>query len=290
VNDIRLADPSINERVELKIISPSRFHIHKQTEKNNSDFDELVNSIREHGLIHPIYIRPVDRDFEIISGHRRFQACKALRWKYIPSKIAELSDKDAYEVQLTENLQRRSMDPIEEAESFRRYVFEYGWGGMAELAKRIGKSEEYVSHRMQLLRLPQDIKAKVSERALNVSQAIEISQIPPAALRDAADTILNRNLTVKQIRMFKTALKDAYENEEPQFETLKDSIFVEKTALTLKVALSRMDNIINEVYDAAEPRQRSDLVSFLMETRIKIHAMIDESISFRMNLLQKKDK
>ena len=65
----------------------------------------------------------------------------------------EMSDKDAYEIQLTENMQRKAMDPIEEAEAFRRYVIDFGWGGMSELAEKIGMSEEYVSHRIRRIKI-----------------------------------------------------------------------------------------------------------------------------------------
>ena len=73
-----------------------------------------------------------------------------------------MSDKDAYEIQLTENMQRKAMDAIEEAEAFRRYVIDFGWGGVSELAKKIGMSEEYVSHRIQLLRLPDNLKERIA--------------------------------------------------------------------------------------------------------------------------------
>jgi ParB family chromosome partitioning protein len=122
--------------------------------------------------LQPILIRPLEHGFEIVAGHRRFQACRTLRWRFIPSKIRELSDKQAYEIQLTENIQRKSMDPIEEAEAFRRYVIDFGWGGVSELARKICKSEEYVSHHMQLLKLPDEIKHKIMNNSLNVSQAI----------------------------------------------------------------------------------------------------------------------
>ena len=86
-----------------------------------------------------------------------------------------MSDKQAYELQLTENIQRKSMDSIEEAEAFRRYVIDFGWGGVSELAKKLGMSEEYVSHRIQLLKLPDDIRQQILTERLNVSQAIELS-------------------------------------------------------------------------------------------------------------------
>src|ERR1051325_4762957 len=172
---MEFVDTSIVEQIEMKMIRPSQFAVRDKFQKMNADTETLAASIHEHGLLQPILIRPLDNGFEIVAGHRRFQACRSLRWRFMPCKIREMSDKQAFEIQLTENIQRKSMDPMEEAEAFRRYVMEFGWGGVSELAKKIGKSEEYVSHRLQLLKLPESIREQIAQNRLNVSQAIELT-------------------------------------------------------------------------------------------------------------------
>ncbi len=162
---MEFVDTSIVEQIEMKMIRPSQFAIRDKFQKIAPEDDALICSIREHGLLQPILIRPLVHDFEIVAGHRRFKACRSLRWRFIPCKLREMSDKQAYEIQLTENIQRKSMDPVEEAEAFRRYVIDFGWGGVSELAKKLGKSEEYVSHRIQLLKLPDEIKAANCHRS-----------------------------------------------------------------------------------------------------------------------------
>lgn len=164
-------DTSIVEQIEMKMIRPSEFAVRDQFLNDGSQDETLMNSIKEHGLLQPILVRPLSHGFEIVAGHRRFQTCRSLRWRFVPCKIREMTDKQAFEIQLTENIQRKSMDPVEEAEAFRRYVVDFGWGGVSELAKKIGKSEEYVSHRIQLLRLPADIKEQIINSKINVSQA-----------------------------------------------------------------------------------------------------------------------
>ncbi|MDP9288759.1 MAG: ParB/RepB/Spo0J family partition protein [Thermoproteota archaeon] len=79
---------------------------------------ELAASMRQHGLLHPIIVRPIDEGFEIVAGNRRFEACKLLRWKYVPAKVRELSEKGAFELQLIENIQRMTFNPIDEARAF----------------------------------------------------------------------------------------------------------------------------------------------------------------------------
>lgn len=281
---MEFVDSSVVEQIEMKMIRPSQFAIRDKFQRSHPDCETLVNSIREHGILQPILIRPLEHGFEIVAGHRRFQACRTLRWRFIPSKIRELSDKQAYEIQLTENIQRKSMDPIEEAEAFRRYVIDFGWGGVSELARKIGKSEEYVSHHMQLLKLPDEIKDKIMSNSLNVSQAIEIVQIPHDKQQRIVSEVVNNNLTVRQIRELKMALKEeetftkviAYANDGS-----RSSVIAKKASLTLKITLARVDNLINEVHTTIEPDQRAEIINFLMGIRLRIHSLIDESIRFK---------
>ena len=285
---MEFVDSSVVETIEMKMIRPSQFTIRDKFQKNDSDFEMLVNSIREHSLLQPILIRPLSNGFEIVAGHRRFQACRTLRWRFIPAKIRELSDKQAYEIQLTENIQRKSMDPVEEAEAFRRYVVDFGWGGVSELARKIGKSEEYVSHHLQLLKLPGDIKVKIANNSLKVSQAIEIAEIPPDRRSKIVSQVVNENLTVRQIRELKTVLKEEEEADPDEVivslrEPSKSSAIAKKTSLTLKIALTRVDSLINEVHNTVEPDQRAEIINFLMSIRLHIHSLIDESIRFKNN-------
>ena len=118
------------------------------------DLSELCSSIRIHGLLQPILVRPKNSKFEIVCGHRRFEACRKLMKRRIDCYVREISDIEAYELAIIENMQRHTLSPIEEAKAFRKYVFDFGWGGVIDLAKKIGKSPEYVSHRMSLLQLP----------------------------------------------------------------------------------------------------------------------------------------
>ena len=205
---MEFVDTSIIEQIEMKMIRPSSFAVRDKFQKYCEDDESLIISIREHGLIQPILIRPLSHGFEIVAGHRRYQACKSLRWRFIPCKIREMTNKQAFEIQLSENIQRKSMDPIEEAEAFRRYVIDFGWGGVSDLAKKIGKSEEYVSHRIQLLKLSEEIKNKIVSNRLNVSKAIEISTIPIEKQSQIVGEIIKKNLSVKRIRELKMILRD----------------------------------------------------------------------------------
>ena len=130
----------------------------------------LSASINRHGLFHPIILRTKGQDyFEIVAGNRRFDACKALGWRKIACHIMDLVDKDAFEITLIENIQRKNLQPLDEARAFKIYVTDFGWGGITELASKVNKSASYITKRMMLLDLPVDIRYSMNEGSLTVS-------------------------------------------------------------------------------------------------------------------------
>jgi ParB family transcriptional regulator, chromosome partitioning protein len=293
---MHILDTSIAEQIEMKMVRPSQFSIRDKF-NDHQEIESLIISIKEHGLLQPILIRPYQNSFEIVAGHRRFHACKSLRWRHIPCKIRELSDKQAFEIQITENIQRKSMSSLEEAEAFRKYVQDLGWGGVTELSRKIGKSEEYVSHRIQLLKLPQDIKEKIMLNKLSISQALELTNLSHENIIQFSNHIIENELTIRQIREVKTVFSKEKITEGNNIikeiinsKSAKTLKITKKTSLALKITLARLDNIIEEVQLTFEPEQSSDIISFLMELRLKIHSLIDDTIRFKNLKISKTNK
>jgi len=233
----------VEERLPIPIIKPAHVQtrIYDSLSQQQESIDELSRSIKKHGLLQPIIVRPINRGFEIVAGHRRFQACKILRWKTIPAMVKDVSDKDAFEIQLVENIQRKTLDPIEEAQAFKLYVRDYGWGGTTYLAETIMKSEQYVSSRIQLLKLPQNVIDKVKSGELKVSHAFELLSLEGKSLENMSDDIISKNMSVKDIRRHKHQLAFA-----------KDKGLVENTAAVEKKAKMEMETgtgTENTMYD-----------------------------------------
>jgi ParB family transcriptional regulator, chromosome partitioning protein len=284
---MHMFDTSIVEHIEMKMVRPSQFSI-RDKYNDQQEVESLISSIKEHGLLQPILIRPYQNSFEIVAGHRRFYACKSLRWRHIPCKIRELSDKQSFEIQITENIQRKSMSALEEAEAYRKYVQDLGWGGVTELSRKIGKSEEYVSHRIQLLKLPQDVKEKIMLNKLSISQALELTNLSHENMIQFTDHIIENELTIRQIREVKSAfskekiaIDDLLNNDIISSKSAKTLKVAKKTSLALKITLARLDSIIEEVQLTFEPAQSTDIISFLMELRLNIHSLIDDTIRFK---------
>src|SRR5215203_2787258 len=277
----------VEERLPLHIIKPAQVQtrIYASLSQQQESIDELSRSIKKHGLLQPIIVRPINRGFEIVAGHRRFQACKILRWKTIPAMVKDVSDKDAFEIQLVENIQRKTLDPIEEAQAFKLYVRDYGWGGITYLAETIMKSEQYVSSRLQLLELPQKVIDRIKSGELKVSHAFELLGLEHKSRESASYDVISKNMSVKEIRRYKSQLaltidKGIVEHTDAKSEhTIYDNdhsnddfhfpknygkdhtleqlhhklMFLKKVQLSLKASLSRADSLIHEYEELDAP-------------------------------------
>lgn len=265
-----------------------------------SDNDSLVESIRVNGLLQPIVVRILNQRFEVVAGNRRLDACRKLHWMKMPCLIREFSDKQAYEVGLIENLERDSLTPIEEAKAFQHYVNERGWGGVSELARSIGKSKEYVSHRMSLLTLPKEVLELISTDKISKSSAHELVWLnQPKEQQELADAIASKNVPTTRVREAVRMLRDGYDmpgvisnldrtarktqrnQKTPNFRERKLSRLFDKSVLTLRICILRLDSIIEEL----ESGENEEMFrQFLIRKRLGIHNQIDEFIQFKKSL------
>jgi len=259
--------------------------------------EALMHSIREVGLLQPIVVRRTDDGFEIVAGYRRYESCRRLRWRKIPACITELSDKDAFEIALTENIQRKSLNPIQEAEAFTKYVKEYGWGGVSELARRIGKSQEYVSQRILLLSLPDVVRQKIISRTLSASAARELIWIKDADEQARmAEFIVKNRMPTRAVRYMVSSVREGgdkktkepgerryapgFERDRDSKEKVKPAInTLDKTILSLRICMLRLDSILNGIGEDS-----SQMREFLMEHRRTIHKLIDDTVKAKVSL------
>lgn len=242
--------------------------------------EELALSIEEKGLLQPIVVRPVREGFEVIAGNRRLKACRMLGMKKVPCYVVGLDAKQAYEVSLIENLQRNNLNPIEEARAFKRYVDEFGYGGVSELAKRIGKSEPHVSKRLGLLDLPMGVQEDIIRRRITPSVAEELSALnPDDALRLTAQVGI-KGMTRSDIRRKIKKLREAgsasnahiYEREEIALRRVDRAMT--KCMASLKVCLMQVDDVVDNLDEDEWFVRREALIYY----RKMIHQFIDEII------------
>jgi len=159
--------------------------------------DELMESIRQHGIIQPLIVRRVGTTLELIAGERRWRASKKLGLTTVPVIEREASDRDVLEMALVENLQRQDLNPMDEASGFVRLAREYSLK-QEEIALRVGRSRASVANAMRLLDLHPDVQMHVAHGRLSVGHAKALLGIKDQQLQLlASDQIFKKSLTVR---------------------------------------------------------------------------------------------
>lgn len=181
--------------VAIDMVVPSP--LQPRTFFSETPLDELVESIRQHGIIQPLIVRPVDGKLELIAGERRLRASMKLGLATVPVIEREAADRDVLEMALIENLQREDLNPIEEAAGYVRLAKEFAMK-QDEIAGRVGKSRASVANAMRLLDLHQDVQKLVSQGHISVGHAKAILAIKDQDSQlKACDEIVRRSLTVR---------------------------------------------------------------------------------------------
>lgn len=159
--------------------------------------DELVESIRQHGIIQPLIVRKVGEKLELIAGERRWRASKKIGLATVPVIVREASDRDVLEMALIENLQREDLNAIEEAAGYVRLAKEFSMKQDA-IATRVGKSRASVANAMRLLELHDDVQVLVAQGRLSVGHAKAILSLKDKDTQlAAAGRVLKKSLTVR---------------------------------------------------------------------------------------------
>jgi len=169
-------------------------------EVSEKELGELAQSIKEKGFIQPIVVREVDGGtYEVVAGERRYYAAKSLGLKEIPTIIKELDDKNAFILAIVENLQRQDLNPIEEAQAFKRLIEEFEFS-LDDIAKFVGKDKTTVVNTLRLLRLPDKIKEALRKRIITRTQARTILGVETLQAQERLfHQILEEGLSVREI-------------------------------------------------------------------------------------------
>ena len=188
--------------VPVELLRPGRFQPRRVFDQ--AAIDDLVESVREKGVLQPILVRRHPNDgesFEIIAGERRWRAAQAASLHQVPIIIRELTDREALEVALIENLQRQDLSPLEEAQGYRRLMDDFSHT-QEELAKTVGKSRSHVANMMRLLTLPVPVKQMLDGGELSAghARALLTSSDPVELARQVVKKGLNVRQTEKLVQ------------------------------------------------------------------------------------------
>lgn len=191
--DVTINDSIIH--VKIDSIIPNKYqprHVFREEK-----IQELANSIKHNGLVHPILARKRDGGYELIAGERRLRAAKAAGFSEVPVIIKEVDDVEMFELSLVENIQREDLNPLEEAEAYKLLMERFNLS-QEDLSKRIGKDRSSVANMLRLLKLPEEVKSEILNGAISAGHARAIMGLESLEDQEAlAKRIAVEKLTVR---------------------------------------------------------------------------------------------
>ena len=211
-------------RIPVDMVEPNPYQ--PRMSFDNEALNELADSIRTLGLIQPITVRRKSDDrFQIISGERRFRACRLCNMDMIPAYVMEADDQGMLEMAIVENIQRENLDPIEVAMSYQRLIDECRLT-QEQMAERVGKKRASVTNTLRLLRLPAKVQHDLKVGLISVGHAKVILGVDDPSLQEKlCDLVVRDGLSVRQLEEKLRKLMNAGEKDESQVRELPEHCY-----------------------------------------------------------------
>jgi len=254
-SDNILAETSAVSEVKINEIEPNKEQPRKQFDQEK--LKGLADSIKQHGVVQPIIVKKSENGYSIIAGERRWRAAKLAGLKTIPAIVKDLSTREIMEVALIENIQREDLNPIEEAEAYKKLMDEHNLT-QEDLSKVVGKSRAAIANSIRLLTLPETIKEMLVNELLTPGHARTLITIEDEEKQKLlAKTIVEKNLNVRETeKLIKNQTAQKKKRKSPERDAniidLEEKL---KSILGTKVDLQHYSNkgrIVIEYYSNEE--------------------------------------
>ncbi|MDC0517759.1 ParB/RepB/Spo0J family partition protein [Candidatus Pelagibacter sp.] len=217
---------SKTNKLSLSEIVPNKFQPRKNFDEEN--LTDLTNSVKERGVIQPIIVRKsklINSKYEIIAGERRWLAARKAGLHEIPVVITEADDLKSLEFAIVENVQRHDLNPLEEAQGYKRLIDEFSYD-QEKVSKFIGKSRSYITNSLRLLNLPPEILKMINDKKISPGHAKILVGLDNAVF--IANKIIEKKLSVRQaenfVKIFKKKSSVTKSNRDPNIMDLEQSI------------------------------------------------------------------
>ena len=193
--------------IPVELIGRSPFQPRRRIDADA--LDELTRSVRAHGVLQPVVVRPVGADrYELVAGERRWRAAQGAGLATVPAVVREVSDEAALSIAIIENIQREDLTPLEEARGVARLIEEFGMTHR-DVAEALGRSRPAVSNLLRLLDLNEDVRDRLEAGELEMGHARALLALPGAAQSAAAAMVVERGLSVRQTEALARRMQSA---------------------------------------------------------------------------------
>jgi len=182
--------------VPLRFVDPNPYQPRREFEQET--LLELAESIRLHGILQPVIVRPKGKRYQLLAGERRCRAAQLAGLEDIPALVKELSDREMMELSIVENLQREDLNPLDEARGYEQLMKQLGLT-QEEVAQRVGRSRPHVANTLRLLQLPQALQELVSRETISAGHGRALLAVADPALQlSLAEMVIEQGLNVRQ--------------------------------------------------------------------------------------------
>ena len=228
-------------KISIGSIVPNRYQPRKNFQKES--LEELTNSIKERGVIQPLIVRRSndgDDKYELIAGERRWQASQNAGLHEVPVVIIDADNLKSLELAIVENVQRKDLNPIEEAEGYQKLINEFDYDH-DEVSKFIGKSRAHISNTLRLLNLPLKVREKIIEEKISAGHAKILVGLDNSEL--LAEKIIKKKLSVRQtenlVRIIKRSPKIVVQNRDPNLIDVEQKL---QNIIGMRVSIKNKKN------------------------------------------------
>ncbi|CDA59842.1 parB-like partition protein [Clostridium sp. CAG:524] len=256
--------------IPIEDIIPNRFQ--PRLAFDEKELNELANSIIKYGVIQPIVLRNIGDKYEIIAGERRYKASCLAGLKKVPAIINNTDDNTSAEIALLENLQRKNLSVIEEAQSYKK-LMDRGFT-QEEIASKLGVSQSSIANKMRLLNLPKDVQNALLYNKISERHARSLLSLPDADMqRNLLNKIISEKLTVKQTEEEISAILNRNKEQEPLPEDIQRFLKIEPKTESKEALLG--DKQVEEYLDikvpevvTIEPEAKATMTEYTDNTEI----------------------
>ncbi len=252
-----------NNKIPISSIVPNKFQPRKIFEKDS--LHELSNSIKERGIIQPLVVRKSKNEsnkYELIAGERRWQAAQTAGLNEVPVIVLDADNLKSLELAIVENVQRKDLNPIEEANGYKSLIDEFSYD-QEKVSKFIGKSRSHVANYLRLLTLPEEVIKLISENKISHGHAKVLVGLDNSQV--IAKKIVSKKLSVRQteslIRSIKNVRKNKTYTKDPNISTL-EKMLVEKTGLNVFIK-NKKNNSGQLIFDYKDLDQLNRLIQII---------------------------
>ena len=215
--------------IDVNEVSPSPYQ--PRSAMKEESLEDLRQSIAEKGVLQPVIVRRHAGAFQLVAGERRWRAARLAGLGTVPAVVMRVSDSEALEIALIENLQREDLNAVDEAKGYRELLMRFNLTH-EDLAKRIGKSRATITNSLRLLNLPDEVKRGVEEGKISVGHARALLGIEdPRQITSAYSSILHRGLSVRQVEALvrrklrvKSKRKPVPSRQSPEISSIEDGL------------------------------------------------------------------